>query len=82
MHRQVLFPQSRLLDLTILLAGVDAIRVVTIQAQCHIMRVGFFGVFLYFSAGVMEAHAHMHAHTLERSYLLFQFLTSYLSLTR
>lgn len=42
MHRQVLFPQSRLLDLTTLLAGVDAIRVVTIQAQCHVMRQFFF----------------------------------------
>lgn len=56
MHRQVLFPQSRLLDLTILLAGVDAIRVVTIQAQCHVMR----NFFLCFSVCMVKAHTHTH----------------------
>lgn len=37
-RRQVLFPQSGILGLTILLAGVDAIRVVTIPARCHVTR--------------------------------------------
>lgn len=41
MHRQVLFPQSRLLGLTILLAGVDGTRVPTIQAQCHVIKTFF-----------------------------------------
>lgn len=58
MHRQVLFPQSRLLDLTILLAGVDAIRVVTIQARCHVMR-KFFFMFVSVQSAI-KAHTHTH----------------------
>lgn len=63
MHRQVLFPQSRLLDLTILLAGVDAIRVVTIQAQCHVMR-----KFFMLSVCMVKAHTHRHTHFLPHTF--------------
>lgn len=68
MHRQVLFPQSSLLDLTILLAGVDAIRAVTIQALCHVMKEKFFLFFFFYfylkclSGWMMNAHVHAGAH--------------------
>lgn len=73
MHRQVLFPQSRLLDLTILLAGVDAIRVVTIPAQCHVMRKVFL---MFFSMHDKGTHTHTHLH----SHLLLRFSPIYLCL--
>lgn len=72
MHRQVLFPQSKLLDLTVLLAGVDAIRAVTIQAQCHVMRKFFFFCLMF----VRDKCAHTEAH----SQVFYHLLLSYLKM--
>lgn len=63
-HRQVLFPPSSILDGTILLAGVDAIRAVTIQALCHVMREKSFFYFFCFkclSDWPMNTHVHTNA---------------------
>lgn len=73
MHRQVLFPQSRLLDLTILLAGVDAIRVVTIQARCHVMR-KFFFMFVSVQSAI-KAHTHIYIYTHKHTHLVFKMFT-------